>query len=136
MSAWETFSKKRKPNPPRPDPRDELVTKKDLLDLRHALLTALEAVESKITMKQAELEARLNALAAQDDKVFTEIRTRLDAQTTALDDLKTQVADLIAASDNADLKDYTVAALSAVEAKTQALDDIIPDAPTPPVSPS
>lgn len=82
---------------------------------------ATKADIEKILMKQADLQASLDALTAQLDKATEEITTEIKTLTDALA--------------NVDLPQGAVDSLDRLKAKVQALDDLNPDAPAPTPAP-
>lgn len=82
----------------------------------------LKTTEENIMAKVSTLGATLNAIKAQQEKADAEIRTKLDDQKKAIENLTNQLGDI-------DIPADAQAALEALQVSTQALDDIVPDAP-------
>lgn len=78
----------------------------------------LRKAEQRIVMKVSELSTALGNIATQLDKAQAEIVA--------------EIAALKAALENVDLPADAQTALDNLSAKAQALDDLNPDAPTPP----
>lgn len=76
-------------------------------------------------MNETEALAALAAIKSQNEKALGEIRGKLDG-------LLTTIADLEAAIANQGLPQSVADAIAAVASSSQALDDVVPDAPTPP----
>ena len=81
----------------------------------------LKTTEENIMAKVSTLGATLSAIKAQQEKADAEIRTKLDEQKKAIENLTNQLGDI-------DIPADAQAALEALQASTQALDDIVPDA--------
>lgn len=82
-----------------------------------ATLSDLDGLEERIMMKVSEIQAQLDAVGAQ--------------LTKAKDEILAKIAALEAALGDADVPAEAEAALEALKAQAQALDDIVPDAPPP-----
>jgi ACT domain-containing protein len=73
--------------------------------------------DEDLSMKLSELSGLLNDVLAQLAKAKAEILDKIESLETALSDV--------------DLPEDAVAALAALSAKAQALDDVVPDAEAP-----
>lgn len=94
------------------------------------VLTHLRTINRKINMAtQAEIAAGLKQIQTQIGKVAKEQSDRFDALTAKIKEL----TDLINAG--GDATPEVTSALADVQTALQALDDTIPDAPTPPPTP-
>lgn len=78
----------------------------------------------EIMSKLSELTATLTNINATQTKAFGEINTKLTDLLKRISDLEGQLGD-------AELSTEQQAALDAVVAGAKALDDVVPDAPTP-----
>lgn len=86
-----------------------------------------EALERKVTKLMAnvnELEGELRTIRQQNEKALGEIRSKLDELLLRITTLEGQLA-------NQELPDGAQAELTALKVAAQALDDVVPDAPTP-----
>lgn len=79
----------------------------------------------KIMSKLSEITATLKGVDETQKKALGEINTRLGVLTQRIADLESQLGDV-------ELNAEQQAALDAVVASAKALDDVIPDTPTPP----
>lgn len=84
----------------------------------------MDHLESKIIMTQTELAAGLTALKTQLGKVAKEQSDRFDALTKTIADLQAVI------DAGGTIGTEVVDAVNAVKAAVQALDDVVPDAPT------
>ena len=75
-------------------------------------------------MNAEQAVAKLNEIKAQNEKALGEIRGKLDALLKTIEDLQGTIA-------NQELPQSVTDAISAVATSSQALDDIVPDAPPP-----
>lgn len=96
----------------------------------HRRLHYLETQLENIMATQAELAADLKAVLAQQQKTAGEIA----AVQASVDTLKAQIVDLEGQiATGGTVSQELVDAVAAVKAQAQIVDDLIPDAPAPPV---